>query len=350
MTITLKICEDLSEWDSILEKSPHGTLFHTWKFLKIMEKHTKSRLYPLVGLKGTTPIGVYPLFFQKKYFLRLVFSPPPHVAVPYLGPAIADYDKMKQSRKESTFIGLQKKVDEFILDKLKPHYIYLSSPPGLLDSRPFRWTSYKVNMLYDYTLDLRSGKESVWNNMKSSLRNDIKRMRKKRLCVENGSKDELLYIYDSTTKRYEEQGRIATVSKEYLLDVYNEFHPKNLKVFVARYNGENVGGMITINHKRKLYCWVGITKSKLKGIQSNDLVQWEALKWACENGHEYYEMMGAGVERLCRYKSKLNPELSVCFSAVKYPSHISKVMQLVYSNILKPVYTNFRLSRNSNES
>ena len=69
MEIELKIAQepDAQLWDHIVDSSPQGTLFHTWKWLKIAEKHTATKLYPLMGIKGETVIGVLPIFHMKKF-------------------------------------------------------------------------------------------------------------------------------------------------------------------------------------------------------------------------------------------------------------------------------------------
>ena len=98
--------EEAGEWDDLVNKSPQGSIFHTWRWLKIVEKHTNSKLYPLIGMKGNTPIGIFPIFFKKKS-LNMVFSPPPGSAIPYLGPAIVNYNALKQSKRESIYKGFQ---------------------------------------------------------------------------------------------------------------------------------------------------------------------------------------------------------------------------------------------------
>ena len=61
----IKIAEK-KEWDEIVENSSHGTIFHRWDFLKVMEKHTKKRIIrtqlkgkfiPLIAYNGTEPVG-----------------------------------------------------------------------------------------------------------------------------------------------------------------------------------------------------------------------------------------------------------------------------------------------------
>lgn len=345
MGIEVRIAEndELKNWDRLVEASPHGSIFHTWKWLKIIEKHTGSKLYPLIGLKGTTPIGIFPLFYQKKFLVKTVFSPPPQVAVPYLGPALVDYDKLKQDKKESIFIEFQKRVDEFIFSEIKPNYTLISSPLGLLDSRPFKWTGYLIEPMYNYLIDLSEGVDHVWYGFQKQLRIDTKKTERKGVHVEEGFKEELEILYESLSDRYEEQNRILPLPKKYLLNLYYSFHPQNLRIFVAKYQAEVVGGLIALCYKDKLSLWVGIPKTNLGGVYPNDLVQWEAIKWACEHDLKYYELMGGNTLRLCHYKSKYNPDLSIYFSARKYSSIMSKLAETAYIRLLKPMYAKIKL-------
>jgi len=339
MAVTLEIAKDRELWDNLVEKSPHGTIFHTWKFLKIIEKHTPSKLYPLIGMKGMTPVGIYPLFLQKRFFLRLVFSPPPHVAVPYLGPAFIDYDKLKQSKKESIFINFQKAVDEFISSELKADYVLISTSPGLLDPRPFKWTGYNVRPSYSYLINLSNGADYVWKQLKKHLRQSINKTKREGVSIEEGSKEELEAIYNLLNERYKEQERIVTVPKRYLFDLYDSFYPENLKIFVAKYKGEIRTGIIDIWYKDKVTTWIGSTKTYLRGISPNDLLFWETIRKGCEHGFKQYEIIGAaGNRRLHSYYSKCNPELLLWFSARKYSSFVPKLLETAYSKILKPTY------------
>jgi len=338
--------KDASLWDRLVESSPHGTIFHTWKWLKIAEKHTNSRLYPLIGYKGTEPVGIFPLFFQKKTFLKMVFSPPPHVAIIYLGPVLVDYDKLKRSKREINFVEFQKQIDKFIKEELKANYISISLPPGLPDPRPFQWNGYEVEPAYEYVMDLSKGIEYIWQkNYDKKLRENINRAIRRGIYIEEGGKKELEVIYDLMIERYAEQDRIVTVPKEYLLDVYDAFS-ENIKIFVAKYEEEIITGTIDIYYKDKIVSWIGNPRPRVKISPSpNDLLNWEAMKYACEHSFRYYEMVGAaGNERLHSYYSKCNPELLVRFS-VKKCSFIAKCLETSYVKILKPMSARFRLSR-----
>ena len=81
-------------------------------------------------------------------------------------------------------------------------------------------------------------------------------------------------------------------------------------------------------YKNILFLWVGVPKAELKGISTKDLVQWEAIKWAHNNGFKYYEEMDDGEDpRLTYFKAKYNPELVIWYSAIKYSSYIYKIAE-----------------------
>ncbi len=337
MDIELQIAEEneREKWDMIVENSPHGTIFHTWEWLKIVEKHVNMRLYPIIGTRGTTVVGIYPIFLHKR-LLKSVFSPPPWVAVPYLGPVILEYEKLKQDKKESIFIEFQRSVDDFIREEMRAHYSLIKTAPGIIDARPFKWNGYMVEPIYNYVIDLRKGADFAWKMFKRELRKNISIAQKKEISVSEGSKEELEWIYETIVTRYEEQNRKTSLSKGYLIDLFNTFHPQNMKIFVAKYNGDIISGAIKICYKNKLLSWIGHAKTELRGIP-NDLLQWEVIKWAVEHGLEYYELVGANTERLCHYKSKYNPNLSICFSAKKYLSALAKLGEITYFKLLKPL-------------
>ncbi len=325
MAVELKVAgeDDAGLWDRIVESSPQGTIFHTWKCLKIIEKYSKTKLYPVIVLKGIVPIGCIPLFYQKKLWMGLLFCPPPHVALPRLGPVLADYDKLKQSKRESNLIEFQKKTDEFIFSEIKPDYLTLSSA-YLLDARPYIWTGYNVEPTYNYCFFLNTELDKIWSNIRKNTKQDIQRMQRRGFSVREGNKVDMLHIYELMLERYSEQNRNVNVPKEYLMEMYDALHPSNLRIFIVEHEGVCISGSIDVYFKDRVISWIGNSKAE---SHATDLLTWECLKWAYDNGFKYYGIMGAaGVERLYSYYSKFNPGLIVSFSARKYSSIASKMI------------------------
>jgi hypothetical protein len=340
MTIEIHIGQndDAEEWDALNSDSPHGTLFHTWNWLKITEKHTHMKLIPLIGTKGGTPIGIFPLFFQKIGPVRMVFSPPPHAGLFYLGPVIAGYNTFNQEKKEIIYHGFQNAVEQFITNELKTNYTYLSLSPALQDPRPFTWSGYNVDFQYDYVIDLSIGSDNLLRTLDKRGRQNLNVARKRGISIEIGGKKEYELILNLLEARYAQQGKIPTTSRKYHLDIYDAYK-QNLKIFVAKREGEVVTGSIDFQYRDTHYSWIGNPKPKIPISPSpNDLLIWESVRYASERGCRYYVTMNAaGNQRLhSYYASKFDPVLKVHFSLKKH-SHLTGILEKVYSNISKPL-------------
>jgi hypothetical protein len=340
MTIEIRIAQnnEVKEWDEINSKSPHGTLFHQWDWLKITEKHTHTKLYPLIGMKGNTPIGIFPLFFQKKGPVRMVFSPPPHAALFYLGPVLAGYDTLNQEKREINYLGFQNSVENFIKNDLKANYISISLPPGLQDPRPFTWSGYSFEPQYDYLIDLSIGLDSLLETLDKKGRQNLNHAKKNGVTVEIGGEKEYNKILDLMDIRYAQQGKDVTVSREYFLNIYEVFK-EYLKIFVAVLDGKVVTGSIDFQYRNSHYSWIGNPKPKIRISPSpNDLLIWESVRYACEQGFRYYiTMNAAGDKRLhSYYASKFDPDLRAHFTVKKH-SYLTGLLEKGYTNITKPL-------------
>src|SRR5258708_25489261 len=80
--------EDYPEWDELVDKSPHGTIFHYSWWLQTTSANFK--IHVVRNEKGALVAGL-PIPFQSRRFLRLFHSP---LLPPYLGtvfyPSAAD--------------------------------------------------------------------------------------------------------------------------------------------------------------------------------------------------------------------------------------------------------------------
>jgi CelD/BcsL family acetyltransferase involved in cellulose biosynthesis len=347
MTIELRTAktDDAKEWNNLILQSPHGTPFHTWNWLKITEKHTYTKLYPLIGIQNDTPVGLFPLFFQKNGPIRMVFSPPPHAAIPSLGPVLLGYDTLRQAKWESRYVEFQKSVDNFISEELQANYVSISLPPGLGDPRPYTWSGYSADPHFDYQVDLSKGIERLYKSLNNRQRSDLAKAEKLGMTMELGSKNEYDSILDLLDVRYAEQGKIITVSREYFHEIYNTFKD-DIKIIVINVDGKAATGLIFLRNRDSLLAWVGNPKPKNRISPSpNHLLYWESVKYASEQKFTYFSVMGAaGDVRLHEfYASRFNPDLKIRYDVSQYSFSIG-MLEKGYANILKPLRAKIRYS------
>jgi hypothetical protein len=308
--------EDYNLWDELVERSPQGTIFHNSDWLKIVERHTNSKLYLFAGYLGGEPVAAIPFFYHRKYFFKILSSPIPGNMIQNLGPIIPNYDDLKQDKKEFYFREFQKELNKYIHSKIKPHLTLIITSPDLIDARPYIWTNYQVIPKYNYIKNIEN-LDLVWNGFKRQLRKNIVNAEKNGVEIEEGDSNSYNIIVQSLSGRLEEQELKFPVSKEYMLDLYQTFNPNNLKVFIAKYEEKQVGGIIVTAYKDKISIWVGATRANLKGLYPIDLLQWKIIEWGNENGYKYCEILGANIPSISYFKSRYNFDLDIYYSIEK---------------------------------
>jgi len=320
--------ENYELWDELVENSPQGTIFHKLDWLKIVEKHTKSKLSLFTGYLGNEIIAAIPFFYHRSFFLKTLSSPVGSTMIQNLGPLIPNYDDLKQDKREYYFREFQKELDKYIYSKIKPHVITITTSPNLIDVRPYIWTNYQVTPKYNYIKNIEN-LDWIWNDFKKRLRKNIVNAEKNGVEIEEGDLNSYNFIIQSLSGRLEEQESKLPVSNVYMLDLYHKFYPNNLKVFISKYEGKQVGGIIFTTYKDKVSIWVGATRANLKGLYPVDLLQWKIIEWGHENGFKYCEILGANMPSISYFKSRYNFDLNIYYSVEK-SSTTFKVVTNVY--------------------
>jgi len=336
----LKIASETDQqiWEEVVERSPNSTIYHTWKWLKLVEKYSRlkkagmkssAKLFPVILLEKGSPIGIYPLFLFNPAGLNFCYSPPSQAETMYLGPLIPDIDTMKQEKKQIFLVDMQKEMDKFIKKDLKSNYIQINTPPGFEDCRAFRWGGYKVEPRFTYHIDLSKGTEIIWKNFNRSLRYYIEKAKKEGIVVAQGDKEDAFYLYDLLKER-----KRVESTKEFLGSVYDALSPDKIKIFIAKVGAERLSGIITVIHKDKVSFWIGSPKYSYNGISPNELVLWESIRWAGEQGYKTYEIVGADDYILFPFKRKFNGKI-IPYYQMKWFSPVLNVFASVYSSLKK---------------
>lgn len=308
-------------WDDLVERSPHATVVHKYDWLKIIEEHTNSKLYLFVGYLGNEIVAAIPFFCRKKYFTKSLLSPINTAMIQNLGPIIPNYDDLKQDKREFYFREFQKELDKALERDIKPNSISITTPPNLLDARPYVWNNYQVTPKYNYIKNIENLQE-VWKGFKKQLRKNIENAEKVGIVIEEGGLEEYNFIIDSLSKRLDEQETVIPATKGYFLALFNRFHPEHIKIFIAKLHEEPITGIIVTTYRDKISIWVGATQTDLRGIYPVDLLQWKIIEWGNENGYKYCEILGANMPSISYFKSRYNFDLQIYFNVLKKDSMI----------------------------
>ncbi len=329
--MAINLVTNQNQWDSFIDDSPHGLLYHKWDFLKLVEKYTGYEFWSYGIYKGERLLCVIPLFYKKIIGVKLLFSPPPQSGIPYLGPVMEkNYESMKQDKKE-TYVNLVVQEINAELNKIAPNYFSVILVPGFLDIRPFQWQKYQVHPSYTYTFNLKPKLEDIWESFTTLGRQNIRKG--ENLKCQMVRCDDTSILTDFLTERYDEQGLNHAVDPAYLKEALKTY-PENLILNCLYDNDELIGATLNQAYNRYI-AWMGLPKPKdKKYTYANEFMIWQLIQQAKSLGFAKFEISGANKQSLCRYRSKFNPQLEMYFTISKKDT-FGKMAEAFYFNFVK---------------
>jgi Acetyltransferase (GNAT) domain len=312
--MVVKLIDDKILWDKHIEESPYGTLFHLWDYLKIIEKHSGCKLYTYGIYRGEELACVFPLFVKAAMGIKIVCSPPPGMAIPYLGFVMSTiYDKLKQRRKES-YVNSAIDEMEAEIKKIGPNFTYISTVNGFVDVRPFRWNGYNVQMHYSSVIDLKRPLDKILSNFDPDLKLKISGSEKLPLPIR--PTNDVDAFYGIMERQFKRQGLTPPLSnKEYLKDVLAAF-PDNVKLNIL-YDGDTAVDMVAYcQYKKRLTFWIW-SAGQGNDQKNMEYIAWNYIKEKKADGIVSFEIPGASVKRNWDFMSKFNAPLEYNFSIIK---------------------------------
>ncbi len=304
--MSIKLLDNPALWDKFIEESPYGMIFHRWEFLRIIEKYSGFRLYPFGVYRGEELVCTFPLFYKSYGGLRMVFSPPPGVCVPYLGPVMSPlYDGLRQRKKESYLNAVVDEIQGQIA-KFSPNYVSVNTVPGFEDIRPFKWAGYDIGISHTYILDISGPLDKLWEGFDANCRKGIKSCGK--LPVVLKETRDARKFYEITQERFRGIGMNCPLpSVDYLTEIIDTF-PENARMYFL-YAGEEIAYIaLNVEYKGSLMFWLGEINVRTD-LAGNEYAKWEFIKDAKARGFREIEFEGATMKQLCMFKSRFNPVL-----------------------------------------
>ena len=322
---------DAVGWDDLVTRSPMGTVFHHSDVLSVLEDHADATLHLLVGYKGQEVVGLFPCYELQKGPVTTVFSPPPRLGVPAMGPVQTNYRKLKRQKRGRRNKRFVEACLDWIAAELSPKYTHVETVPAYDDVRPFIWAEFDVTPRYTYEVDLADGADAVFDALKGNLRSNIRRHEDEDFHVVEGGRDAIDFVLEQIRDRFEAQDKTFTIETDYVLDLYDALGPAGLRPYVGAADGEWLGGILVPSLGDRMYFWQGGGKPEAS-IPINDLIHWRIIRDGIDRGVGTYDLTGANTQRIAEYKAKFNPRL-VPYYEIERGTRTMNVVSDVYRKI-----------------
>ncbi len=266
-----------SKWDEYIKQSPEGTFYHLTGWKKMIEKTFGLQALYLMALSETNELmGVLPLFYMKDLLRRKYL-----VSIPYSAYAgvCADDETIKNALfNKAKKLAFEREVQYIEIRKLGERAFELPTKEDF------------VTMF----LELERDEEYIWKHqLNAKARNKVRKAYSEGLTIDFGKKY-LDDFYKILSINIRDLGS-PNYPKLFLENLFKEFGD-SAGIFVVKYQKKIIAGMLFVCFKNVfLDPWAASLREYNK-LRPNDILYWEAIKYASEKGYEYFDMGRSTVE------------------------------------------------------
>ncbi|MDQ7095570.1 GNAT family N-acetyltransferase [Desulfosporosinus sp. PR] len=321
MSLTIRPVER-EQWQEFLQGISRGSLFHRWEWQDIIEAGFGLKVNRL-GLFDEEGIlrGVLPLAERKMSLLKLGGSSLSGTATPHSGPL-----------GEAALPEVLSALEDYAAQK---HFDYLElTLPDLTGKEIVAQQGYTVEELLTLDLVLPQDQESLWAGLEVRCRNAVRKAEKSGVeIIEPQALEEWLEPYYALSCGvYRRQDKEPPFTREYFAALWQKLYSVgDLVVLLARYEGKIIAGGIFPRDKNVGYYLDGVSDRDYNKVVPNNLVQWEYLKRAQALGIELYDMVGANIPSIAKFKKSFGSVERKYLYAYRNRTLAARVGRTVYA-------------------
>lgn len=313
MTLHVKKISDQERdfWDQSIVKFPHAHPLNAygWGMVRKIDGWEPSYF---VALEGDVVKGMVMVLHKRIPWtgLSIMYAPKGPVCDP------EDIETIKALIKKVKEEGRARRS---ILLRIDPNLVEDKFENGLdpfievgFTHLNYRWSYWNSPRdVYRIELNKVETNEELFNTIDKRSRRRVRKAKRDGLVIKLAdSIDELKSFYRIFSKVAVEKGFLFR-SYEYQKKLWDEYISRgNGNLFIGVYQEKIVGGEICLNFANKcLAMHIGVLPEYNK-LCSNDVYNWESIRWAKEIGCQWYSFRGVGsTPTQEQYKKKFNPQI-----------------------------------------
>lgn len=293
------------EWNRAVDRSPQTTPFHRYESLVSLAEYFDAAVHPLLGRVGQEPVGVFPVFGQQQGPFLLATSPPLSVEI-HAGPALLNFEKLKQRKAEVRHREFVEGCLEWIDAEMDPDVVEIKAPDRYTDVRPFLRREFEVTPSYTYVLDLGPDEDALIEQFSSDARSNIRNTAEDAYQIREEGTDAIETIVSLVQQRFDALDEYYYLEDDLVVDLHETADAVRVRPYTCRIDGEIASGLVVLEYDDTVYRWQGGSKPDVD-LPVNDLLDWRVIRDARARDVDRYDLVGAMLPRLCEYKAKFGP-------------------------------------------
>ncbi|MFW6194546.1 MAG: lipid II:glycine glycyltransferase FemX [Halobacteriota archaeon] len=279
---------DNRDWEAFIRGHPQGNIFQSPQFYEV---HRQTKNYEPVVLAVMDETGNLHAILQSVLIRELngpIGSLSSHAVIeggPLFSEGKMDSEVMSVLLKEYDRIAEKSCLYSEIRNKNDT-----SNMKSL-----FHESGYEFVDHLNFLIDLRKTKEELWRQISRSMRKNINKSLKKGVEVEEMDNKNLIPTFYGFLQDVYRSVGIPLPDISHFYSIYELLVPKEMAKFhLAKYNGEYVGGRLSLLFDGRIHAYFVGVPEKYKKLNVNPLLNWHIIEWGFDNGYSTFDFGGAG--------------------------------------------------------
>jgi len=275
-------------------------------WLHAIEEGLGYKNFGLITKIGSEPVCLSIFLKTKKGgILKLAGAPLPGCFTPYMDPVwlkdIDDYVKIKIIYEQDRFLlkngfsYIERRFrDDCLVEKMKNN------------------TKYEISFPETFILKVEPDIEVMWKKMQGRSRNMVRKAEKYgvRVVQGSGSISEIELFYNMLKRVFAKSNSSPPHPFSLYKSIVNYLIPqKRLLILSALLNDKVIGMGLFIHDDKEIHFLSGASLPEAYKTGANNMIQWYAIKFACENGLKIYDLGGKGIPSIDKFKASFGGEV-----------------------------------------
>ncbi|MEN8243166.1 MAG: peptidoglycan bridge formation glycyltransferase FemA/FemB family protein [Chloroflexota bacterium] len=160
----------------------------------------------------------------------------------------------------------------------------------LLAGAGFRPSAHEIQPRRTFTIDISGDEDQILAAMKQKTRYNIRLAARKGVTVAASSNlEEFGQLMDVTGER----DAFGVHTLDYYRRAYELFHPAGkCELLIASFEDQPLAGVMVFKQGKRAWYLYGASNNLQRNLMPTYLVQWEAIRWAKEQGCTEYDLWG----------------------------------------------------------
>jgi len=296
---------DYHQWDTLVDYSRHGTIFHKTGWLDACARALGKKVKIFGCFQDGQLIGGCSLFLEKIYGILTVANSTCCIMTPYGGVVLSASPSTSVHRQET----YSREIIESLIKEFEKEQFYsisIQNSPQFLDIRPFTLNGWRSSVFYAYYINLDNYFES---NYDSSAKRNIRKAEKNRIIFEPFS--DISRYYTLFCETYTRKNLEPPVPERLFTDIYSFIRDQNCgKMVVAKTTDDEIAcAEIVIWDSKQAFSLSAVSDSRFLNSGASSFLMNEELKMLRNQGIPMINIMMANVPQLSSFASSFNPSL-----------------------------------------